>query len=150
MVKYTPAFKDRVLREYCVGNRDSSFRALARRFKIKGGMSVIQRWYRRWKGTPLSLGRKKGSGGKRVLTSNEVQRYILRPIERKNKKHQAVHYPELKEPLERAVGHSVSLRTIQRRGKEEASIHGQSTIARTDLERTSYKHICHCLPVVLG
>ena len=138
MVKYTPSFKDRVLREYRARDRNYSFRALALRFNIKGGMAVIQRWYQRWNGTPQSLERKKGSGGKCVLTSRDVQRYILKPIEKKNKKHQAVHYSELKESIEQAVGHPVSLRTIQRRGKEEAGIHDQSTIARTHMECTSY------------
>lgn len=134
MVKYTPAFKDEVLREYSPGVRGHSFRALARRFKIHGGMSVVQRWYSRWKGSPQSLARKVGSGGHPVLTREQVRRYILRPIEAKNKKHQAVHYSELKESVESSVGHSVSSRTIRRRGKEEMGCEAKSTVARTERE----------------
>ncbi len=137
MVKYPPAFKDEVLREYRPGVRGYSFRALARRFKIHGGMSVVQRWYSRWKGSPQSLVRKKGSGGHPVLTAAQARRCILKPIEAKNKKHQAVHYTELKESVEAAVGHSVSVRTIQRRGKEELECKAKPTIARTRQESKS-------------
>jgi transposase len=134
MTKYTPAFKDEVLREYCPGMRGHSFRALARRFKIRGGKSVVQCWYSRWKGTPQSLARKRGSGGRYVLTPDEVQRHILRPLEKRNQKHKAMHYTELKESVESAVGHSVSVRTIQRRAKEELGCKAKPTISRTELE----------------
>jgi transposase-like protein len=137
MVKYTPLFKDQVLREYCPGNRGQSFRFLARRFGIKGGESVVRTWYHRWKGNPQSLERKPGSGGRYVLTPKEVEHYILRPLERRNQKHQPVHYTELKGPVERAVGHPVSVRAIQRRGKEEAGCRSHSTVPRTVQERTT-------------
>jgi len=137
MVKYTTTFKDHVLREYCPGNRGHSFGALARRFGITGCESVVRTWYHRWKGSPQSLARKPGSGGRYVLTSNQVERYILRPIERRNQQHQPVHYTQLKESVQTAVGHSVSLRTIQRRGKEMVGCRVQSTIPRTPQERTT-------------
>jgi len=135
MVKYTSTFKDEVLREYCPDIRGHSFRCLARRFGIKGGASTLSRWYHRWNGNPLSLRRKSGSGRKFLLTPLQVQRYILRPIERKNKKHQAVQYGQLQESLQQQVGHAVSVRTIRRYGKETAGCHGKTTIARTPMER---------------
>jgi len=135
MVKYTPAFQDRVLRQYCAGVRGHSFADLARHHGIKGGASLVHKWYSSWKGNAQSLLRKSGSGRPRVLTCPQVVRYILRPIESRNQKHQPVHYTELKGPVEAAVGHSVSLRTIQRRGKETAGVRSRSTIPRTLQER---------------
>jgi len=140
MVKYTSAFKDRVLRQYCVGVRGHTFADLARVNGIKGGESVVRKWYHRWKGNALSLQRKAVSGRPRVLTPSQVVRYILRPIESRNQKHQPVHYTELKGPVEKAVGHSVSVRTIQRRGKEETGCRIQSTIPRTPQERTIFTY----------
>jgi transposase-like protein len=134
MGKYTPAFKDRVLREYCAGDRRHSFRALARSYNIRGGPSVIHGWYQRWKGNPESLKRKPGSGGQRALTRSQVHQYICVPVERAYKKHVAVDYRKLKDPIEEAVGHPVSLRTIQQYGKEEADVVNKTTIPRTSNE----------------
>ena len=137
MTKYTSSFKHQVLKEYCAGDRRHSFRALARRFGIPGGKSVISAWFRHWDGTPHSLERRAGSGRRARLTPAQVERYIVKPIRRCNQNHVAVEYHELKEAVEDEVGHSVSVRTIQRRGKEVGGIHGQSTIPKTPQECTS-------------
>jgi len=140
MVKDTPAFKHRILKEYCAGNRCSSFRSLARRFGISGGESVVRSWFRHWDGTPSSLKRKAGSGRRATLTPTQVERYIVKPIRRCNKNHVAVEYHDLQEVVEQKAGHSVSVRTIQRRGKEGSGIQFHSTIPRTPQERTTSDH----------
>jgi transposase-like protein len=136
MTRYTPAFKHAVLREYCAGNRSHSFRALARRFKVHGGKSTISAWYRLWNGTPHSLERRHGSGRKASLTREQVGRLIVKPIRRCNRNHVAVEYHDLQEAVEEKVTHPVSLRTIQRYGKEAGGIQFHSTIPRTPQERT--------------
>jgi len=137
MTRYTPAFKHTVLRAYCAGNRSHSFRALARRFKVPGGKSTISAWYRLWDGTSHSLERRHGSGRKALLTRKQVERLIVKPIRRCNRNHVAVEYHDLQEAVEEKVGHLVSLRTIQRQGKEAGGIQFHSTIPRTPEERTT-------------
>jgi len=134
MGKYTPMLKHNVLRQYRLRKRGYSLPALARAYSITGGESVIRKWLKRWDGTMLSLERKPGTGRKPILTPLEVQRHILRPIQKKNEKHQAVHCSNLEEPVEKAVGHSVSVRTIQRKAKEALGCKAQTTFARAELE----------------
>ena len=136
MVKYTANFKHTVLLEYCPGIRGHSFRDLAHRFKVRGGHKAILGWHRQWKGTPSSLERKKGSGRRALLTPKQVERLITKPIRRCNQNHVAVEYHELREAVEHEIGHSVSVRTLQRYGKERTDIHCESTIPRTEKECT--------------
>ena len=70
-----------------------------------------------------------------MLTPAQVARLIVKPIRRCNRNHVAVEYPELKERVEQEVGHSVSVRTIQRYGREEGKVQDQTTIARAPMER---------------
>jgi len=136
MTKYPPSLKHSILLEYRAGDRTRSFRALARLYKIKGGESVVRNWYYRWKSTPESLERKPGSGGHAVLTPALVDKYIRKPVEKARDQHKAIEYRVLKEPLEKAVGHPMSLRTIQYYGKETVGILYQTTIPRTPQECT--------------
>jgi hypothetical protein len=79
--------------------------------------------------------RRTGSGRRVILTPQQVQQYIVRPIRRRNQAHMAIEYPELKEDIEQKVGHPVSVRTIQRHGREEGGITYDTTVARTEQER---------------
>ena len=78
-----------------------------------------------------------------MLTPAQVARLIVKPIRRCNRNHVAVEYHELKEAVEQEVGHSVSMRTLRRYGKEEGNVHCESTIPRTPDERTSGLPIVH-------
>ena len=70
-----------------------------------------------------------------MLTPAQVARLNVKPIRRCNRNHLAVEYPELKLRVERELGHSVSVRTIQRYGREEGNVHDLITIARTPIKR---------------
>jgi hypothetical protein len=116
---YTPAHKHSILTHYCAGERSADFTALARRFAVAGGARTIRRWYERWDGTPRSLETKTRSGRPRALSKREVLQHVRTPILRANRAHQAVHYPAVEEAVRQKTGRRVSLRTIQRYGKEE-------------------------------
>ena len=140
MTKFTPRFKQEVLRQYVAGDHGHSFDALARRFHIPGGRRAVSSWHRQWNGTPLSLERKPGSGRRALLTPTQVARLIVKPIRRCNRNHVAVEYPQLLESVEQELGHPVSLRTLQRYGREEGKVHCESTIPRTPEERVTSWH----------
>ena len=122
------------------GDHGHSFDALARRFHIPGGRRAVSSWHRQWNGTPLSLERKPGSGRRALLTPTQVARLITKPIRRCNRNHVAVEYPQLLESMEQELGHPVSLRTLQRYGREEGKVHCESTIPRTPEERMTSWH----------
>ena len=144
MQTYTPQHKHDILSHYRVGSRDASFRALARRFAVQGGDAVILRWYQRWDGTPQSLEHKRGAGRPRSLSKKEVQQHVRTPILRANRAHKAVHYPAVAEAVRQKTGREVSLRTVQRYGKEELGAK-----QRRGKKRTAEESECTHIGIVL-
>jgi hypothetical protein len=63
---YTSIFKHNVLEESRPGVYGCGFKSLAKRFKVKGGHTLIMRWYRQWDGTVQSLNRKSRDGRPRT------------------------------------------------------------------------------------
>ena len=54
-----------------------------------------------------------------MLSKREVQQHVRTPILRANRAHKAVHYPGLLPQVRHRKGKQLSLRTLQRYGKEE-------------------------------
>jgi hypothetical protein len=130
----TPDLKHHILTQYLPSSRDNSFGALARRYNIKGGKRTIHRWYARWDGTPASLEHRPGAGRPRLLSAAQLRDTIALPIQNRNRAHHAIHYTELLPTVRDRTGASVSLRTIQRYGKEIVRARDKSTRSRTAAE----------------
>lgn len=134
MVRFTPEVKHHILTLYAANVMGSGYKALASRFAVKGGHSVIQRWHERWDGTPASLQPRPRSGRPRILTHRQVTEHILNPIRRENRAHRAVHYPSIRRKVIDRTGKEVSSRTIRRYGKER-KIKQRTAPKRTAKER---------------
>lgn len=141
MVRYTPEIKHHILTHYAANVLGSGYRALATRFAIKGGASVVRRWHERWDGTPGSLATRPRTGRPRLLTHRQVTQHILDPIRRANRAHKAVHYPAIRRQAERATRTALSLRTVQRYGKEK-KVKDKRTSKHTSQERTCVHALC--------
>lgn len=111
--------KHHILLEYSPHDTTRTFAALARCHAIKGGAQVIRLWYRKWDGTPASLQEQQRSGRPRVLSRAQVSRHVRAPILAANRAHRAIHYSELLPTVRQKTGTEVSLRSLQRYGKEE-------------------------------
>lgn len=135
-MKLSPTqLKQFILTKYRPNCRGKGFHALAQQYGIKGGGQTIKNWYDRWDGTAASLEHKRGAGRPTILSSEEVKQYITTPIKKKNRKSEPVHYTDLLRPLQEKTGKKVSLRTIQRYGKENEGINSRNTKKRTAHER---------------
>lgn len=119
MTPLSATTKHHILLEYSPRSPTRTLSALAARHGIRGGDRTLRRWLRRWDGTPQSLEHKAVSGRPHVLNSRQVQQYVRAPLLRANRAYRAVHYPQLLESVRLATGKNVSLRTLQRCGKEE-------------------------------
>src|SRR6185312_9930961 len=119
MKHLTPDQKHSILLEYTPRSTTHSFAALAARHGVTGGARVLQRWHQRWNGTPHSLEHKAVTGRPRALSRREVQQHVRAPILRSNRAHKPVHYSKLLPQVQQRTGAKVSLRTLQRYGKEE-------------------------------
>ena len=135
MSRYPTHFKHSILTHYQPNCRGNGFEALAKQFGIKGGGRTIKYWYDRWDGSAGSLEPKPSTGRPSILSSSEISQYIGTPIKRKNRKPEAVHYTELIDTVQEKTGKEVSLRTIQRYGREREGIKEKRTKKRTRQER---------------
>jgi hypothetical protein len=135
-MKLSPTqLKQHILTQYRRNCRGRGFKELAQKYGIKGGGRAIKYWYDRWDGTPASLEHKSGAGRPTILSSEEVKQYITTPIKKKNRKSEPAHYTDIIRPLQEKTGKKVSLRTIQRYGKENEGINLRNTKKRTVHER---------------
>ena len=134
MVLFTPQFKHEILMQYVAGDRAHSFAALAQKYNIKGGKQTVQIWHSRWDGTAASLEQRISSGRRALLTPQQVERLIVKPIRRANREHVAINYPEVKELVEQTIGHAISARSIRRYGHDVGGVQSSSTIPRTEQE----------------
>lgn len=98
MREFTPHQKHSILSHYCAGVRGAGFDALARRFAVKGGGSLIRSWYAAWDGTPASLQHKGGAGRPRILSRAEVSRHVRVPLLAANRAHVAAEQPSCEQP----------------------------------------------------
>ena len=119
MKQFTPEQKHSILLEYTPYSPTHSFSALAARHGVVGGWHTISRWHSRWNRTVASLQPMKKTGRPRALTAAEVRRHIRAPIQKANRSYTAIHYSQLQPQVQQKTGKQVSLRTIQRYGKEE-------------------------------
>lgn len=128
MTKYSPAYKERVVREYQKGVRGRGFAALSKRFKIP--KSVIEDWWKKWiqaGQTIEAFAEEVGGDRKSVLTEKEKERYILDFVSHKNAKGEAVDYPDVHAYVVNCTQKDISIRSVQRIGKEEMGISWKQT-----------------------
>jgi transposase len=118
---YDAPFKHRVLQYYKPGVRGHGARATASRFLLPDHSLVLQ-WAAQWDGTVESLERKVGSGRKRKLTHEESTTHIEEFVRKRNKAGISTSYKEVKAEVESKTGKTVSLRTVQRIGREDHNI----------------------------
>ncbi len=122
MTKYSPQFKHNILMQYQPRAYKKGFKSLAIQHKIQGGAQTIKNWYDRWNGTVASLERRISSGRPTLLNTRQVKQYIGTPIRKKNQLHKKINYETIHQQIKTKISKSISLRTIQRYGKERLQI----------------------------
>jgi hypothetical protein len=120
MKQLTADTKHHILLEYRPRSPTHSFVALAARHAVPGGAETVRKWHQRWNGTAASLVHQLVTGRPRVLSKRQVTRHVVPPIRNANRAARAVRYPKLLPQVQAATHTNLSLRTLQRYGKEEA------------------------------
>jgi hypothetical protein len=128
---YSAEVKQEILSHYHKGQRGSGFAALARRFQVAGGGGTISRCFDQWDGTIASLQQPQGVGRPPILQPADIQQHIGTVVQSHNRHHQSIHYPDLLQPVRAATHTSLSLRTLQRYGKQTLHIKNKFTKKRT-------------------
>lgn len=150
MPHLSPLTKHHILLEYSRDDTTRSFTVLAARHSIAGGWRVLLRWHQRWDGTPQSLQRKAGSGKQSALSRVHISRHVRAPILAANRAHRAISYTQLLPTVRAKTGVELSLRTLQRYGKEgHGAKHKHSkkrTAAESECNATCERlHACVCM-----
>jgi hypothetical protein len=141
---YSAEFKQEVLSHYHERQRGSGFGALATRFQVPGGKGTISRWFNQWDGTIASLQQHPSVGRPSILQPAEIKQHIGTAVQSHNRHHQSIHYTDLLQPVRAATHTSLSLRTLQRYGKETLHIKSKATKKRTERECENIDiHILH-------
>jgi transposase len=112
--------KQEILQEYQPKVRGKGFKSLAKTFKVKGGACAIRRWYKKWDGTKESLEKDSGGDRRSILSEKEKKTLISGFINKKAKK-DAADYREVHENVESKTGKKISVKSVQRLGKELGS-----------------------------
>jgi hypothetical protein len=146
--------KHQILLQYQPHSPTHNFSALALRNNIHSGWKTIQRWYKKWDGTPHSLEHRKGAGRPRILSRQDVNRYIRAPILAANRKPKAIHYTSLLPLVEQKTQQKLSIRTLRNYGEKDLHVKDKHTIKRTQDESKSiqysiYQHLSFSFFVVL-
>jgi transposase-like protein len=134
MTKYSPAYKQRVVREYKKGVRGKGFKALGKRFLIPH--SLIRKWWNKWEagGRTVEAFEDRAGGDRRsLLSEREKERYIRDFVSHKNALRQAVDYVDVTNNLRKRLrrlkntDEQTLQRIVQRIGKEEMNISWKKT-----------------------
>lgn len=135
MKQLTPKQKHDILVHYRPRSPNHSFVALAKH--AEGGVTdrSIRNWYQRWDGTPTSLQHRTIAGRPRTLSRAQVKRHVQPRIRSANRKHHAIHYPDILPAVRSATHKQLTLRTLQRYGKEELGVKQKTVKIRTARER---------------
>jgi hypothetical protein len=131
MMHLTAEQKHSILTHYRARGHGQTAADVAAAHGVKGGASLICKWARQWDGTPASLKRQLGSGKARILSRADISRHVRAPILAANRVHRAVHYTMLLPEVQRKTRRQVSLRTLQRYGKEECGAKQKHSKKRT-------------------
>lgn len=133
--------KHRVCSYYKEHLPDCSFRSVSRLFGLHASGRVLSRWYHQWDGTANSLKEKVGRGRHSILNRAEINRHITFTIRRHNRISRPVSYRHIHCETKAKTCKEMSLRTIQRYGKEKYAIKYKTTKKRTLHERKNLIHI---------
>lgn len=115
---YSPQFKQSVLGEYKRGERGSGFKALAKRFKISGGESVIRAWYSAWDGTEESLKSHAKGHRPRDLSAADVNKHIGGFIAAQRQQLKIVSWQDVQKHVKTKTQKHVPLGTLRRYGHD--------------------------------
>jgi hypothetical protein len=131
---FSPQYKQRILGHYRAGVRGAGFQALACRFAVKGGASVVRRWHARWDGTPASLIERHRSGRPCILSRAEVSQHVRAPLLAANRAHRAIHYTTLLPAVRQKTGKQLSIQSLRRIGREQLGAKHKRSKKRTSQE----------------
>lgn len=135
MERLTPHQKHSILTRYRPHTRGAGFNALATRFAVRGGGTLIRRWYHLWDGTPQSLEPRTSPGRPALLSEEQVNRYIREPVSRAHQRRSALHYTTLTPSVRNQTHTTVSVQTVRRLGREALRARHRHTKKRTEKER---------------
>lgn len=148
-MKFSAELKQHILTQYTAHSIDNSYRALSRRYGLASDGRTIKRWMKQWDGTAASLNDGHRSGRPRLLTDIEVHNNIHQPVVAANRRHECIDYSSLHRRLTHTIHKRVSLRTVQRYGRQRSGVRGKRARRLSSHERTHTHTHTHTHQLIL-
>lgn len=139
MPHWTPELKHNLLLEYRDDDPNYGFAALARRHPPLKERTMAK-WHKGWDRTAASLERRAGSGRPPLIEPALRDKVIRSTINEANRRHEAIHHPEVGEVLAETTGVHAAPRTVRHWG-EQLLAHERATIPRSVDQRQCITHI---------
>ena len=147
---YSKDFKERVVKYYHDHRSSFSFTDVAKLFGVAGGRMTVSRWYKQFLSYKKQVKTKERTGRPTLWSRAQMNKFITRKIKSKNRLHEPIHYTTLQQEMKEESEGKLSLRTIQRYGKEKLGIKNKPTITRTAQEYKFSPHLtCTHLSLLL-
>jgi len=133
---YSLEYKQRVVEYYYTHRPRPSLAAVARTFHIKGGSKTVCSWIHR----RAELETRPRQGRPTALSRVEIGRYVKKPIRENNRKHEPNFYSNILSDIHTKIHKNISIRTLQRYGKQRSGIKKKKALRRT-ADECNYTHI---------
>ena len=120
MSKYSAPFKLQIVSEYKKNQRGSGFRALARKYQIKGGAKAVRNWWLTWRsgGETLEALEPQMRGHRRHKLTESEEKMIVDFVTQRNDEKKSVDYKQVHKHIVRKTQKQVAYTTIKEIGKE--------------------------------
>jgi hypothetical protein len=141
--KYSDDVKKLILNEYKSSKRKTSLRQLEKHYKIGcGNGATIRYWLLQSKHNKSKLKVKENKKRPRILTKHEINIYVKQKIDKCNVNSEPINYVSLYRELPTKIKRKISLRSIQRYGKNILHAKPKQVVTRT-LHECKYKNIIY-------
>jgi transposase len=139
---YSPQLKQLVVDKFLSSQPKKSFRKIEREFEVgNGNGKTVGRWVKQYNGNIFSLMPIEHKGRPTNLTKHQVNFHIKNKIDKKNKRARPINYSTLYDSLPKKIRKQISLRQVQRIGRETLKGRKQKCVKRTLDECSILMHI---------
>lgn len=130
----TPEQKHSILTHWSARRTGETLNQILALHDVTASRQAVVQWQRQWDGTVVSLQQKQKTGRPHKLSKAQISRHIAAPIRNANRASRPITYPKLLLQVQAATDTEISLRTIQRYGKEELGVKSKKGVKRTSDE----------------
>jgi transposase len=131
--KYSEEFMRMIARKYSPNKRGSGYQAIANLYELPSP-NLVKYWVEKYKETKGEMKNRAGGNRKRKLDDEECEEHVRKFVVQNNRDGIAVTYKDVQNNVKKRTRKDVSLRTVQRYGKELCALVWKRTTRKLEIE----------------